>query len=122
MLMRRLWNSPTANTWAAFTVRTLNVVLVLPLVLRTFTDAETALWSVFSTLMVFQTVADFGFQATFTRLTAYAFAGARSLTFSREADGEADGWTERPTGGRADGEADGRTGRQPGTRTGGQGG
>lgn len=89
MLMRRLWNSPTANTWAAFTVRTLNVVLVLPLVLRTFTDAETALWSVFSTLMVFQTVADFGFQATFTRLTAYAFAGARSLTFSREADGEA---------------------------------
>ena len=60
-------------------MRTLNVVLVLPLVLRNFTDAETALWSVFSTLLMFQLLADFGFQTTFTRFTAYAFAGATDL-------------------------------------------
>lgn len=73
---RALWNSPTVNTWAAFASRTLNVVLVLPLVLRHLTDAEIALWSVFSALMVFHAMADFGFQATFTRLMAYAYAGA----------------------------------------------
>ena len=78
-LIQRLWDSPTASTWAAFLVRTLNVVLVLPLVLRNFTDAETALWSVFSTLLMFQLLADFGFQTTFTRFTAYAFAGATDL-------------------------------------------
>ena len=79
MLFARLWNSPTVNTWAAFGIRTLNVVLVLPLALRHFTDAETALWSVFSAMLIFQPLADFGFQGTFVRLTAYAFGGAISL-------------------------------------------
>ena len=71
-LQTRIWESPTANTWAAALVRSLNVLLVLPLVLKHLSEAEIALWSVFSTLLFLQTILDFGFQATFTRWTSYA--------------------------------------------------
>jgi len=32
-MFKRVWNSPTINTWASFFGRTLGAVLVLPLVL-----------------------------------------------------------------------------------------
>ena len=82
-LKQRLLDSPTANTWASALVRALNVFLVLPLVLKHLSEAEIALWSVFSTLIFLQTVLDFGFQSTFTRLTAYAFGGADPIDPAR---------------------------------------
>lgn len=83
---KRLLDSPTANTWASALVRALNVFLVLPLILKHLSEAEIALWSVFSTLIFLQTVLDFGFQSTFTRLTAYAYGGATDPDPARSAE------------------------------------
>ena len=84
----RLWNSPTITTWASFTVRTLSLVIVLPLVLRFFSPAETALWQVFMVLISLQMLADLGFNGVFTRLVAYAMGGATELGTNRQAVGK----------------------------------
>ena len=60
-------------------MRTLNLILVLPLVLREFSVAEVALWQVFSSLIGLQMLVDLGFSFTFTRLFAYAMGGAKDL-------------------------------------------
>jgi hypothetical protein len=78
-VVRRAWNSPTVTTWVSFAARTLNLVLVLPLVLSRFSAPEVALWQVFTTLIALQILADLGFGSTFTRLFAYAMGGAREI-------------------------------------------
>lgn len=79
----RLWNSPTVMTWASFAVRTLALVVVLPLALRLFDPALMALWQVFMVLVSLQMLADMGFNGVFTRLVAYAMGGATALGANR---------------------------------------
>ena len=78
-LVARVWDSPTLTTWASFGVRSLSLVIILPLVLRRFTPEEMTLWQVFATLIGLQILADLGFGTTFARLIAYAMGGASSL-------------------------------------------
>jgi hypothetical protein len=79
-LLSRLWHSPTFTTWASFATRTLNLVLVLPLVLKHFTSAELALWQVLVTLISLQLLVEAGFGTTFSRFMAYAMGGAKDLS------------------------------------------
>ncbi|MBL9138396.1 MAG: hypothetical protein JNK85_21185 [Verrucomicrobiales bacterium] len=72
----RVWKSPTANTWVSLFSRSASLVLVLPLVLRNFTDKEAAVWFLFSAVIAVQGVLGFGFNPSFARLLAYARAGA----------------------------------------------
>jgi len=74
-----LWDSPTLTTWASFGARSLNLVLVFPLVLRNFSIAEIALWQVYSTLIGLQLLTDIGFGFTFARLFGYAMGGVPDL-------------------------------------------
>lgn len=76
VLWRRLWHSPTANTWGSLAVRLSALVLVLPVVLVRFSPAEVALWQLFSTLFVLALMLDFGLAPTFARLLAFARGGA----------------------------------------------
>lgn len=80
-LISRLWNSPTFTTWASLASRTLNLIVVLPIVLRQFSPPELALWQVVATLISLQLLIESGFGITFSRFAAYAIGGAKDLQF-----------------------------------------
>ena len=85
-MFKRVWNSPTLNTWASFFGRTLGAVLVLPLVLKKFPVEDFNVWSLFSTLLGLQLLVDMGFCVTFVRAIAFCLAGAESpAAFQRNA-------------------------------------
>jgi hypothetical protein len=85
-MIKRIWNSPTLNTWASFFGRTLGAVLVLPLVLKKFPVEDFNVWSLFSTLLGLQLLVDMGFCVTFVRAIAFCLAGAESpAAFQRNA-------------------------------------
>lgn len=85
-MIKRIWNSPTLNTWASFFGRSLGSVLVLPLVLRKFSVEDFNVWALFSTLLGLQLLVDMGFCVTFIRAIAFSLAGAESpAAFQRNA-------------------------------------
>ena len=67
-------------TWASFAARTLSLVLVLPLVLRSFSAEQITVWYLLSSLVALQFLIDLGFTSTFTRIVAYAMGGAKELS------------------------------------------
>lgn len=76
MIFKRAWRSPTVVTWVSIGVRSSSLVLVLPLVLRRFPEADVAVWFVFSAVLAVQGMLSFGFSPSFARLFSYARAGA----------------------------------------------
>ncbi len=69
-----LWESPTLMTWGSFLTRSLSAVVILPLVLRNFQQAEITLWLMFAQIISLQILVDMGFTPTFARQIAYAKA------------------------------------------------
>ena len=55
-------------TWFSFSSKFLNLLLVLPLILRTFNENELAVYFMFFTIISTANVLDFGFKSTFVRL------------------------------------------------------
>ncbi len=78
-LVNRLWNSPTFNTWLSYSTRTLSLFVVLPLVLKNFSNGEVSLWYLFATIIGLQGLADMGFKTTFIRFISYAMGGATEI-------------------------------------------
>jgi hypothetical protein len=74
-----VWHSPTLTTWGSFVSRSSAILLVLPLALKQFTPAEMTLWNILMRIALLQLIIDLGFTPTFTRLLAFAHAGATSL-------------------------------------------
>lgn len=72
---RYLYESPVVLSWGSLTVRFLSFVLVWPIVLRTFSPAEIAVWGVISTLMGLQPILESAFSDTFSRIIAHARGG-----------------------------------------------
>lgn len=72
----RLWNSPTFTSWGSIVVTMASFTLVLPQVLRQFSEAELAVWYLFSTILGLQLYFELGFSPTFQRLFAFAMGGA----------------------------------------------
>lgn len=75
-LCRRVWESPVLMTWGASAIRSLNILVLLPVVVTRLDAAEIALWYIFTTLIQLQLLADLGFSPTFVRSFAYAMGGA----------------------------------------------
>ncbi|MDX1547655.1 MAG: hypothetical protein R3247_11740 [Rhodothermales bacterium] len=73
--LRRAWNSPTLTTWGSYAVRSLELVLVTPLILTQLGTADIALWYLFVMILGLQLLADLGFGPTFTRVLAFAMGG-----------------------------------------------
>ncbi len=83
----RLWNSPTFTSWGSMGARTLAFVAVLPLVLKRFSAEEFTVWSLLTTIISLQMLAELGFGVTFARVIAYAMGGAEDLAiFSAQRD------------------------------------
>src|SRR5450755_3839825 len=66
-------------TWLSYSTKALSLFGVLPLVLKKFTPGDIVMWYLFATIISLQSIADFGFRQTFTRLISYAFGGASDI-------------------------------------------
>ena len=75
-IFKRIYHSPTLNTWGSFAAKALSLIIVLPLVLNRFTTAEISIWYLFMTIISMQMLADIGFSVTFIRVIAFAAGGA----------------------------------------------
>ena len=71
-----IWNSPTLMTWGSFLTKSLNLLFVIPLLVKNFTTAEISLWFLFIIFIGLQMLVDLGFSPTFIRVIAYAMGGA----------------------------------------------
>lgn len=78
-MIKRAWNSPTLMTWLSYSTKALTLFGVLPLILKRFSPGDVVLWYLFSTIISLQSLADFGFRQTFSRLISYAFTGAKNI-------------------------------------------
>lgn len=78
--LNKLWHSPTLMTWMSYSTKSLSLFIVLPLILKRFTEGEIALWYLFSTIISLQGLLDMGFRSTFVRLLSYAVGGAFEIT------------------------------------------
>lgn len=75
----KFWNSPTLMTWLSYSTKALSIFIVLPQVLKEFAPEEIVLWYLFFTIISLQSIADFGFRQTFSRIISYAFKGAKEI-------------------------------------------
>ncbi len=66
-------------TWLSYSTKALILLGILPLVLKKFSPSEYVIWNLFATIISLQTLADFGFRQTFTRIISFAFGGATSI-------------------------------------------
>lgn len=62
-------------TWGSFLVRSLNLIVVLPLILTRFDTADIALWYLFAAVISLQFMMDLGFSPTFARVIAFGMGG-----------------------------------------------
>jgi hypothetical protein len=69
------WHSPTLNTWLNLCVQSLAFLVLLPLSLRSLSDAGVSVFFLLLSVLGLQIVFNFGFQPTFARLIAYATGG-----------------------------------------------
>ena len=67
-------------TWLSYSAKALSLFGILPLVLKQFTEADVVLWYLFSTIIIMQSLADFGFRQTFSRLISYAYKGIKEIS------------------------------------------
>lgn len=81
--IKSAFKSSTLNTWFAFSIKSGNVLLFLPLVFKYLDSQEAELWLLFSLFLTFQNVADFGFYNTFVRVISNAYAGVVDLTVGK---------------------------------------
>lgn len=70
-IFHKSWNSPTLTTWTSFLSKSLQVIIVLPLVLQKFSVYDINLWYFVSAILSLQVVLDAGFGSAFVRSIAY---------------------------------------------------
>lgn len=77
-----MWDSPTIMTFGSYFANALKLIVVLPLVLTRLNIEDIAIWYIFAAIISLQSLADIGFSPTFSRVIAYAKAGANSNNLS----------------------------------------
>jgi hypothetical protein len=88
-MLKKVWHSPTIMTWMSYSTKALALFGLLPLILKLLSPGDIVLWYLFSTIISLQSLADFGFRQTFSRIISYAFAGASDIgTFSSDTPAE----------------------------------
>lgn len=75
-IVHKIAHSPTLMTWGSFALRSISMVVVLPLLLTRLDTNEISLWYLFLSIAGLQSLMDVGFSPTFSRVIAYAMGGA----------------------------------------------
>ena len=79
VLLNRLHNSAVVWSWIFNGFRLASGLIVLPLVLRLFTQADLGMYYVLLSLAALGPIVDFGFGPTIGRFVSYAMGGAEAL-------------------------------------------
>jgi O-antigen/teichoic acid export membrane protein len=79
-LFKIAWNSPTLTAWGNMGTQSLRLVLVLPLVLKQFTEVEVAAWLLFSSLAFLGVLLSEQVTTFFSRMVALGMGGAEDLS------------------------------------------
>ncbi len=79
MLLKRLSNTAVVWLWIFNGLRLASGLIVLPLVLRKFTQADLGMYYVLLSLAALGPIVDFGFGPTIGRFVSYAMGGAEVL-------------------------------------------
>jgi hypothetical protein len=69
-------------TFGSFAANALKYIILLPLILTQLETADIAIWYLFAAIIIIQNIVDIGFSPTFSRVIAYAMAGAGSENLS----------------------------------------
>jgi hypothetical protein len=77
--IRALRQSAVIMTWYARLAGIISLVLVLPVVIKSFPSHEVALYMFYGTFVRFINIADLGFTLTYTRFVSYAMGGVRGF-------------------------------------------
>lgn len=83
-LLLKLWHSASAMQGFSQIARAAAFAVPLPLIFVVFPAEVAALWLLFVTIQSFQLLADLGFTLTYSRILAYAAAGATTVGDLRE--------------------------------------
>ncbi|UII34298.1 hypothetical protein LVD17_10805 [Fulvivirga ulvae] len=78
-LFLRLINSAIAMTWGSFLARAINIIVLLPLILSSFSSQQTSIWFLFLTIFSILQLADIGFTQSFSRAISFAMGGASEI-------------------------------------------
>ncbi len=78
-LIKKIYHSPTFNTWASIASRSLNIIVLIPFILKEFNPAEISLWYLFATIAGFNFIFELGFGPSFIRAISYGLGGASSM-------------------------------------------
>ena len=82
----KIYNSPTFNTWSSLATRSLNIIVLIPFILKKFCPSEVSLWYLFGTIASFNFLFELGFGPSFIRAISYGVGGASSMK-TRDGDG-----------------------------------
>ena len=77
--MKRLLNSPTIATWFAFSSKSVGLIVLLPLLLTTFSKEIILVFFLFEIFIGLQTLANVGFHSTLVRAISYAAGGSKEI-------------------------------------------
>ena len=75
-----MWNSPTMTTWLSLFIKSVPLVLVIPMMLKNLDAGTVNVWTQFMAIIVIQNMVDIGFGSTFVRGFAYAEKGIGNFT------------------------------------------
>lgn len=78
-MIKNILSSITLITWLTMIIKSCLILIITPLILERYSDAQAHEWVFSITIFQFIMLCDAGFTATFTRFFAYSFGGDSSL-------------------------------------------
>lgn len=78
-VFNRLLRSTTITTWFSYASKALNLVVILPLLLKKLPTTDINFWYLFSNIIFLQLILDAGLSSNFIRMFSYAFVGNREI-------------------------------------------
>ncbi len=78
-MLKKILNNATFMSWSSYFVQFGSFLIVLPLLLKVYSDVEVSFWFLTTTIIGFALMADSGFGSALSRAAAYFKAGADYL-------------------------------------------
>ncbi len=89
-MLKKILNNATFMSWSSYFVQFGSFLIVLPLLLKVYSDVEVSFWFLTTTIIGFALMADSGFGSALSRAAAYFKAGADYLPRNKKEYDEKD--------------------------------
>lgn len=87
-IINKIWWSPTITTWFSLISRVGGMLLLLPLVLNSYSVDEVAVWLLFGLVATLQVVGDLGLSQAFSRVVSYIRGGGNIIGVGQKSIGK----------------------------------